>query len=66
MSAEESEAEREEKRRNAGEQLVQKILACQHPRLAYIADCSLTLGHLKVAATCNAQQNAASRLLTRW
>src|SRR5882757_2779511 len=34
QSAEYGEDEREENWRNAGEQLVEKILACQHPRLA--------------------------------
>jgi hypothetical protein len=34
VGTEEGEAERKENRRNAGELLVEKILACQHPRLA--------------------------------
>jgi hypothetical protein len=52
VGAGEGESERNENRRNAGEQLVEKILACQHPRLAYFAPAfRLTLGHLKVAAT---------------
>jgi hypothetical protein len=45
LRGEEGQAGYKENRRNAGEQLVEKILACQHPRLAYF-----TPGHLKVAA----------------
>jgi hypothetical protein len=52
VRAEEGETERKENRRNAGEHFVQKILACQHPRLAYVAAAfRLAVGHLKVAAT---------------
>jgi hypothetical protein len=70
LRGEEGQAGYKENRRNAGEQLVEKILACQHPRLAWFS-----LGHLKVAA---ASPNfvtspelahlkmAATQILNRW
>ena len=49
VGTEESNTKRKENRRNAGEHPVQKILACQHPRLAYFAF-PLMPGRLLVAA----------------